>query len=451
MKVLALAALITATMAANDVNSSVEPVHLARSFGPDDASAPLPPPKTEAEKAWEAFTGLEHDPLAWRSGWLPLSSNPTTGSSNTATVTGRRLQTDGSISCAGVRDGSVPQSEVCVGSGTGGCNTADGFPAWNGMCGCCCNGGCHAGSGYDFCDSYAGRTDLGYGSSIPSAEDLAGALDLQRAGGCDAGDGSGGGTTWVLEDCPGPSCMNTGGRGSRLMIGSVSDCQAACEAVSHCDAIEHWAGNSWCFPLVTGVWEPVRDYPHTSDGGYPANIYTQSSSVGGGTPHIEGLAPTALTSGQPAGAGQLLAAADTHCNAHFSGTTACTREQFEGADNFEDHNNDYYIQLRQHNSVFSTSILWFCYPAEDVICNGHRFACCSGSSCAAPDGMIGYEYMTGLSGQPDGDPYGYPSGGWQHTNMAAAGYSNSPAGCRQMCDDNVLGFSSGTEFSQVRS
>ena len=260
---------------------------------------------------------------------------------------------------------------------------------------------------------------------------------------------------WVLEDCPGPSCMNTGGRGNRIGGSGISlqECQASCEADSSCDAVEYWdGGDKHCYPLVTGVWEPVRAYTNTADGGYPANIYTQSSSVGGGTPHIEGLAPGALTSGQPADAGQLLAAADTHCDSHFSGTTACTREQFEGADNFEDHNNDPYIQLRQHNSVFSSDVRWFCYPAEDVICNGHRFACCSGSSCAAPDGMIGYEYMTGLSGQPDGDPYGYPSGGWQHIgNMAAAGYSNSPAGCRQMCDDNVLGFSSGTEFSQVRS
>ena len=60
------------------------------------------------------------------------------------------------------------------------------------------------------------------------------------------------------------------------------------------------------------------------------------------------------------------------------------------------------------------------------------------SSCPNDGGMAGFEYMTGLSGQPDGDPYGYPSG-FQHTSISSGGGDN-PAACRQMCNDNALGF-----------
>ena len=61
------------------------------------------------------------------------------------------------------------------------------------------------------------------------------------------------------------------------------------------------------------------------------------------------------------------------------------------------------------------------------------------AQCAAPDGMTGFEYMTGLSGQPDGDPYGYPNG-YIHYNLAGNGYANGPAGCLAACTANAAGW-----------
>ena len=61
------------------------------------------------------------------------------------------------------------------------------------------------------------------------------------------------------------------------------------------------------------------------------------------------------------------------------------------------------------------------------------------AQCAAPDGMTGFEYMTGLSGQPDGDPYGYPNG-YINYYLASNGYENGPAGCLAACTANAAGW-----------
>ena len=61
------------------------------------------------------------------------------------------------------------------------------------------------------------------------------------------------------------------------------------------------------------------------------------------------------------------------------------------------------------------------------------------TTSSPPDGMTGFEYMSGLDGQPDGDPYGYPSG-YSHYTLAANGYANGPAGCLDACTANAAGW-----------
>ena len=57
---------------------------------------------------------------------------------------------------------------------------------------------------------------------------------------------------------------------------------------------------------------------------------------------------------------------------------------------------------------------------------------CSSSSCAAPDGMTGFEYYAD-------DPYGYPNG-YTYVGLGANGYSVNRAGCRAACEADALGF-----------
>ena len=54
------------------------------------------------------------------------------------------------------------------------------------------------------------------------------------------------------------------------------------------------------------------------------------------------------------------------------------------------------------------------------------------SSCAAPDGMTGFEYYAD-------DPYGYPNG-YTRLMLASNGYSTDRAGCRSACEADELGF-----------
>ena len=64
-------------------------------------------------------------------------------------------------------------------------------------------------------------------------------------------------------------------------------------------------------------------------------------------------------------------------------------------------------------------------------CPAGRFA--DGSdSCAAPDGMIGYQYYAD-------DPFGYPNG-YTNVPLAANGYNANRAGCRAACEADALGF-----------
>jgi len=87
--------------------------------------------------------------------------------------------------------------------------------------------------------------------------------------------------------------------------------------------------------------------------------------------------------------------------------------------------------------------------------------------CASPDGMTGYEFMTGLKGDAgtQRSPYGYPSGyvtqGGKQGKTPINGipsvlYSsmsipmdNNPEACRKLCDGNAMGFECVAFFARV--
>ena len=265
---------------------------------------------------------------------------------------------------------------------------------------------------------------------------------------------------WVLEDCPGPSCMNTGGRGERLMyengdpILNLPDAQIACEAASDCDAIEWWAGNNMAMRLVTGTWEPATEYTNTEDLGYPANIYSMVLHA----PHIVGLLPDGegvlsnfLTGpdseGWQSDTDGLYAAADARCAAAFSDSTACTRSEFEGADNFEEHRYTDNVQLREHNGVFDDGSRWLCYPLEDpeFRCSGQTFACCA-CPCVGFPGCGCAGCRDGTLTEPEGctpkicTDVETPYAGCTCTDVATPDAGCTPAVCEHPEDGDFLAY-----------
>ena len=95
------------------------------------------------------------------------------------------------------------------------------------------------------------------------------------------------------------------------------------------------------------------------------------------------------------------------------------------------------VQARETSTCcflsFSTADLcgWSFRQSACTNCPAGRFA--DGSdSCAAPDGMIGYQYYAD-------DPFGYPNG-YTNVPLAANGYNANRAGCRAACEADALGF-----------